>query len=156
MRISDTLTGAGLVLGTALVLVFSSQLPSVEAQPYGPAVFPSLLGVGLLICGASLIVSSLPGGSRPLLSFAVWTRSSTAVRRFASVPAALIFYLVAAEWLGFIIASTVILAMLMIGLGRRALTSIGVAAAVTVLIHTVFVKALLVPLPWGLLQTVRW
>jgi len=38
----------------------------------------------------------------------------------------------------------------------RPLSSLVVAVAVTLLIHTVFSRYLLVPLPWGLLTPLAW
>jgi putative tricarboxylic transport membrane protein len=35
-------------------------------------------------------------------------------------------------------------------------TAAGIGLAATLLIHTVFYKLLLVPLPWGILQPLEW
>ena len=69
---------------------------------------------------------------------------------------AIVFYLIAANFLGFIITGTIILAALMwsYGVAFKVLVPVSILAAV--LIHLAFYKLLSVPLPWGVLQPLAW
>jgi putative tricarboxylic transport membrane protein len=69
---------------------------------------------------------------------------------------ALIAYIVFTDSVGFIPVSFLILTVLMMRFGCRWVTAAGIGLAATLLIHTVFYKLLLVPLPWGILQPVEW
>ena len=66
------------------------------------------------------------------------------------------FYLLTANFLGFIITGAIILAVLMwsYGVAFKLLVPISIFAAVV--IHLAFYKLLSVPLPWGILQPLAW
>jgi len=63
----------------------------------------------------------------------------------------LVFYIFAADTLGFLIAGSLLLLVLFVKLGVPRLTAVVVAIAATAGIHLLFYKLLRVPLPWGLL-----
>jgi putative tricarboxylic transport membrane protein len=67
-----------------------------------------------------------------------------------------LFHILAANWLGFLLTSLIILSVLFrlfgVALGR----SIVIAAIATVVIHFAFYKLLRVPLPWGVLTNYAW
>ncbi|MDH4134796.1 MAG: tripartite tricarboxylate transporter TctB family protein, partial [Gammaproteobacteria bacterium] len=58
--------------------------------------------------------------------------------------------------LGFILTSTILLAVLFWALRVRNALILPLALGVTLLIHTLFYKGLRVPLPWGILLPVQW
>lgn len=68
----------------------------------------------------------------------------------------IVFYILAADALGFIPAGFLILAAMMWAHGARPGLIVPVALAATLIIHTGFYKLLRVPLPWGLLQPIAW
>jgi putative tricarboxylic transport membrane protein len=72
------------------------------------------------------------------------------------VVAAILAYQWLSEWLGFLPVAVALLVALMklLGVSTRAALLTSVLAAL--FIHTLFVKFLLVPLPWGLLDPIAW
>jgi putative tricarboxylic transport membrane protein len=78
------------------------------------------------------------------------------VRALAVLVAVNLLYVLAADRLGFILTGVVYLAALMIALRVRPRRALGIAVAMTLIIHYGFYKLLKVPLPWGVLQPVAW
>ena len=66
--------------------------------------------------------------------------------------AGLLFYIFAADTLGFYVTGIVLLALWTRVLGAAWRVSIPVALVATVAIHLSFYKILRIPLPWGLLE----
>jgi putative tricarboxylic transport membrane protein len=87
-----------------------------------------------------------------------WTRHPRALANFALVVAVLVFYILAAERLGFLITGFLCLFVLLASLrGRASWVSSALIALVSVLvIQTFFGHLLRVPLPWGVLQAFAW
>ncbi len=69
---------------------------------------------------------------------------------------AIVFYLVLANVLGFVLTGILLLAILMWAYGVRPTVFVPVSIIATLLIHTSFYKLLKVPLPWGILQPIAW
>ena len=69
---------------------------------------------------------------------------------------AIVFYLLAANFLGFIITGALILAVLMWAYGVAFKVLLPVSIIGALVIHLAFYKLLSVPLPWGLLQPFAW
>ena len=72
------------------------------------------------------------------------------MRNFAVTVAGLVFYIVAAEKLGFLVCGSAMLAALFWSLRVRAVLILPIAVISTFVIHAIFYKGLRVPLPWGL------
>jgi putative tricarboxylic transport membrane protein len=70
----------------------------------------------------------------------------------ASVIAGLLFYVLAADWLGFYLTALVILVVWMRILGASWRVTLPVAVVATVVIHLSFYKLLRIPLPWGIFE----
>jgi len=121
----------------------------MPGQKFGPAWFPGLIAVGLILCGALLAVRSPKG---VWISFPDWVRSARAVAGVASVVAGLLFYVVAADKLGFYPTALLILIVWMRILGASWRVTLPVAIVATLVIHLSFYKLLRIPLPWGLLE----
>ena len=92
----------------------------------------------------------------PWIRFEPWVQSPRHVAGFIGVIGSVVFYIVAANWLGFLLTSLIILTVLFrlfgVALGR----SIVMAAIATFVIHFAFYKLLRVPLPWGVLTNYAW
>jgi putative tricarboxylic transport membrane protein len=65
--------------------------------------------------------------------------------------ASLVFYIVAADRLGFIVCAILILLALFWKLGVRIAVAVPVAIGMVFFIHLIFYKLLRVSLPWGVL-----
>lgn len=157
MKFSDAVFGLLLLaLGVAVIAVVSSY-PTIAAQRVGPALFPILIATGLAIGGLILTVRGWRARSAvPWMRFEPWVRLPRHVAGALGVIAAVVFYIVAVDWLGFFVTSLIILTVLFrlfgVALGR----SIVIAAMATFVIHFAFYKLLRVPLPWGLLTNFAW
>ncbi len=155
MRIHDSLTGAVLLLLSLAVLWHIQGFPPAAGQQFGPALFPGLIAGGLAIASLVLVWQGWRSGG-PLLVLSEGARSPRHLAGFAATLAGMVFYILAADALGFIVCSVLILVVMQLALGVRPLVAAGVAVLATLLIHACFYKLLRVPLPWGWLQPIAW
>jgi putative tricarboxylic transport membrane protein len=155
MRLNDAITGAFLIVVAAVIAFWSQSFPDIPGQQYGAAVFPTLIAAGLAGSGILLVASGIRHAS-PLVAWADWARERHGLRNVVVTVAAILFYILAADTLGFIPTMVPILLVMLRLLGVAWLTSVGTAILVTLAVHYLFVHQLYVPLPWGLLEPVRW
>ncbi len=113
----------------------------MPGQKFGPAWFPGLIAVGLILCGALLAARSQKD---VLVAFPDWIRSTRAV--------ALLFYVLAADRLGFYLTALLIQIVWMRILGASWRITVPVAVIATIVIHLSFYKLLRIPLPWGIFE----
>ena len=145
------MTGAALVALAAAILWHVQGFPEMPGQRFGPAWFPGLIAAGLGLCGMLLIV----GGARqrePWLTLPDWVRHRRPLIGVASVIAGLVFYVFAADRLGFHIVGVALLAIWIRLLGGSWRVALAVGIVATVVIHLSFYKVLRIPLPWGVLE----
>ena len=175
MKSNDVPIGAGLLVLSLLILWHVSSFPPAPGQPYNAALFPGIAAVGLALAAIALIVTGLRkrsearadkdvAGAEELEKLAAG--QETEVLETAKVPSrmlaiiltagAIVFYLLVANFLGFIITGTIILAVLMWSYGVTFKVLIPVSIIAALLIHLAFYKLLSVPLPWGVLQPIAW
>lgn len=156
MRANDAINGLILVLLSVAMIALTSSFPAFPGQPYGPSLFPRVLGTLLIICGALLIWRGLAarrGGMRWVV-MAPWTREPWRVTSFFMMLVSLLAYILFSETIGFIPIAIVILLALFLWFGVRPLTAVLTAVAGTLLIHWFFATLLRVPLPRGLLDRI--
>jgi len=123
----------------------------MPGQKFGPAWFPGVIAVGLIVCGALLAAHAMRSGA-PWFALPAWTRSVRPVAGVALVIAGLLFYVLAADPLGFYLTALLILVVWMRVLGASWRVTLPVAVIATVVIHLSFYKLLRIPLPWGVLE----
>jgi putative tricarboxylic transport membrane protein len=153
MKVNDALSGAALVALGAVVLWHIQGFPPMPGQKYGPAWFPGMIAIGLVICGAMLIVARLRAvASEPLFALPEWTRRPRPVASVLSVIAGLVLYVLLADTLGFYVTAAALLLAWSRLLGASWRLAVPVSLAATVVIHLAFYKLLKVPLPWGLFE----
>jgi putative tricarboxylic transport membrane protein len=158
MRLSDRVTGPFLVGLGSLAAYGGWLLPPVPGQPVGPNVFPLVIGIGLAVCGLMIafgightfeeeeeLVPLEPGQA------AAAPRSRLYGLRALLPPALLLFYVLAADRLGFIVAAALIVLVTSTALGARLKLSIPLALLAPIGVHLIFAKLLRVPLPIGLI-----
>lgn len=157
MHLSDRVTGLFLAILGSLAFWGGSRLPAVPGQDVGPAVFPMVVGGGLVACGLLIAVgighSFEDEEAEPVEAhegLARWLGSWRALAAFVP-PALLLFYVLASERLGFLPTAFVIVLVAAVALGASLRLSLAMAVGAPPLVHLVFYKLLRVPLPEGLL-----
>lgn len=151
MRANDVVLGLVVLCVAGAVFGYAATLPTPPMQDFGPGFFPKLLSVGLALAGVVLVIGGLRRRA-PALTLADWWRTPRRRLNVASVPIAVVFYILASPALGFIPSAIVIVFVVAVMLGARVWPAAALAAATSVAMHLVFVEALKVPLPWGLLE----
>lgn len=123
----------------------------MPGQRFGPAWFPGVIAGGLGICGVLLVATGVRRGG-PWLVSPDWVRQRRPLLGVASVIAGLVFYILAADKLGFHITGILLLTLWIKVLGHSWRMALIVAVVATIAIHLSFYKLLRIPLPWGLLE----
>jgi putative tricarboxylic transport membrane protein len=149
VKVHDSLTGAGLAALGGVVLWHVQGFPAMPGQKFGPAWFPGLIAVGLIACGALLALRARPA---PWFVIPAWTKRARPVAGVAAVIGGLLFYVLAADTLGFHLTALLLLTVWMRVLGASWRITAAVAVIATLVIHLAFYKLLRVPLPWGVLE----
>lgn len=160
MRIHDALSGALLAALAAAILATVGGYPDIPGQKIGAGAFPGLLGALLLGCALLLLARGVrdlardlaAGRRESLVAIGEWVRSPAHALRFGAVVAALVFYLVASEALGFLPTAFLALTGLYTAFGVRLRIGAPIAAALSLFVFAIFYLGLKVPLPWGVLR----
>jgi putative tricarboxylic transport membrane protein len=157
MKLNDAVFGLLLMALGAAVLVGVQGYPKIPGQPVGPALFPGLLAAGLCVVGVLLVARGWRArtGQRWLM-WDDWVRSPRHATALLVLLGSVVFYIVAADALGFLPTAFIVLMALFLVLRVPPLLAVTVAVIATLLVHTGFYKLLKVPLPWGLLTGVAW
>ena len=157
MKFNDALIGVALIAFAGLILWQVRGFPPMPGQEFGPSLFPGAIATGLALSGLGLIAS---GARRWKAEGAVelsdWMRTPRLAVNFAVVVAAMLFYILLSDLLGFLIAAPIALSAILLTLRTRWSVAPPVAVAVCLLIHWIFYGGLKVPLPWGLLEPIAW
>ena len=127
---------------------------SAPGKP-GPALFPFTLGILFGVCSLILLARGLRSHV-PRVALQPWFKDRVRLINWLAVVAAILAYQGFSEWIGFLPVAVVLLAALMKLLGVRTRTALLASLLAALFIHTLFVKFLLVPLPWGLLDPIAW
>lgn len=139
------------------MIVLSWNLPEVRHLDYGPGLFPTLVGSGLIAAGGFLLSRRLITSHGKLPGWISLARGGgdTASRGLCSMAlqiAAIVFYIATIELLGFLITMPIMLFCLIWWFDRRIARAAIYAMAGTAVIHSFFYQIMSVPLPWGLLE----
>lgn len=157
MRLNDAVFGFALLIFALAVIAYSQTFPATFGQSYGPDLFPVLIGSGLAVCGLVLMLRGWSARKTvPWVELGPWAQDRQKLVTFFLIPAALVFYILLSDFLGFLPTALLILFVLLRRFSVAPLNALGIACVTTLLIHTVFARFLLVPLPWGLLQPIAW
>lgn len=163
MQLSDRVTGSFLVGLGALAAWGGSRLPPVPGQEVGPNVFPMVVGIGLVICGALVALGIGRRFEEEAQADLAAHSDETAAPEATSYPpwvaavrvllpcALLVFYVYTVNWLGFLLTAAILVAVTARTLGASWLLTLVVGIGGPVFVSLVFGKLLRVPLPPGLL-----
>ena len=157
MRLSDRTTGLFLVGLGGLSAYGGSRLDPIPGQQIGPDVFPLVVGIGLVVCGA-MITAGVGRSFEDEAEAAVNDGGEAATHigfvaggRALLPPALLLFYVMAVDRLGFVPTAMLIVFAITLALGSKLRLAIPLALLTPFVVHLVFAKLLRVPLPGGLL-----
>ena len=156
MKLQDGLTAALLLAFAIAVLLHVRGFPSMPGQTFGPALFPSVIAVGVILGSLVMIAGALRGARAPLVEVDGWVRTPRLLIDFFLVVGGMLFYIAFSEQLGYLIAAPLALLAFLIATGTRMIAAVPVAVAVPLLIHYIFYTLLKVPLPWGVLVEHAW
>jgi putative tricarboxylic transport membrane protein len=161
VKVNDAVWGALLLLLSAALLVHVQSFPTIPGQQVGPALFPGIIAVALAVCAVLLVVKGLAAhraadGPEPWVELDGWMSEGRYVLAFLVTIGVNVFYILAVDWLGFLIVGTIYLSVLFVVYGVRPKWVLPIALIVTLGIHYAFYKLLKVPLPWGVLQGVAY
>ena len=157
MKLNDAVFGLALLALALTVIAVSASYPTVPAQRVGPALFPSLIAVGIAIGGLILIARGWRQRTTvPMLRWDPWVRSPRHVTGFFTIIGAVVVYLSAVDHLGFVLTSLAMLTVLFRVFAIPWWRSLLIAVIATLVIHFAFYKLLRVPLPWGVLAPIAW
>ena len=154
MRLNDAVIGTLFILLAGAMIALTFSFPPFPGQKYGPSLFPRIIGSGIILCSALLLVRGLKERAGGWLELAAWTRRPARLASFAIMLVAMLFYVLASEPLGFIITAFVIQLGLFLWFGVKPVTALIVAVLMTVLVQYFFGNLMRVPLPRGLLDSV--
>ncbi len=161
MHLSDRVTGLFLALLGSLAFWGGSLLPAVPGQDVGPAAFPMMIGAGLVLCG--IMIAAGIGHSFEAAEPEEDDQAPGLAQHLGRMgwlaaflpPVLLIFYVLAADALGFLLTAAIILLTSARALGASWSMTIGTVLLAPPFVHLIFFKLLRVPLPDGLL-TMPW
>jgi putative tricarboxylic transport membrane protein len=157
MKLNDAVFGLLLMLLGGAVLFAIQGYPKIPGQPVGPALFPGLIAAGLCITGVLLVARGIRSrAGQPWLAWDDWVRSPRHIAALAVLLASIVFYILAADLLGFLVVAPLILLALFLVLRVRPWHAVGIAIVATLVVHFAFYKLLRVPLPWGVLKGFAW
>jgi putative tricarboxylic transport membrane protein len=158
MRLPDSVTGSFLVVLGAAAAYGGWLLPPVPGQPVGPNVFPLVIGTGLALCGFAIVFGIGHSFEEEEELIPVEGDQAKAPPpgklyglRALLPPALLLFYVVSADRLGFIVTAALIVLATSTALGAKWKLALPLAVLAPIGIHLIFGKLLRVPLPPGLL-----
>ncbi|WP_366657772.1 tripartite tricarboxylate transporter TctB family protein [Fodinicurvata sp. EGI_FJ10296] len=140
---------AFVVLGASLI-VFAMPLTTPRHIPYGPDLFPTIVGIGMIVFGLVAVARAWTGADPAPPPRDAGYRFGLPVVAFVAVP---IVFILAVPVIGYLIVMPVLLSGL-IGLMRgRWLSSIVIGTLAAFVLQILFQQFMRVPLPWGLLET---
>ena len=154
MRINDAILGLFTMAISIIIIIVARTFPALPGVPYGPGVFPIIIAGCMMLGGIILVVK----GIRHLpetgwIRLDPWAKTLRSYITLCLIFAALLFYILFSDRLGFIITCvSILLPMLLWTRGyKHILSSLIISVSFSLIIYLVFVKFMRVPLPGGLL-----
>ncbi|RUT28258.1 hypothetical protein EMQ25_16865 [Arsenicitalea aurantiaca] len=154
MKVSDLILGPVIALFGVLVMVAATLQPRpIFGSGYGGGFFPGFIGTGLLLAGLMLAWTGWRSrDTGPLLVMGAWARSPVHLANAATVIAALIVYILASGFLGFLITGAMVTFATLWQFTRQPVMSLAVTIVAVIVVKYIFQDLLLVPLPLGVLS----
>lgn len=151
MRTIDIGIGVFFMAFAGFVLTQSTQLALYERGIPGPGFFPTLLAVLTAGLAALLVISRLRGAETQFGAFELPARSELA--RALGVWSAILIASVLMDVIGFVVTSTVLIGVLLLGVERlrswRAMLTVVLIPIVFYVVFAVLLRVRLPAGPWG-------
>lgn len=125
-------------------ILTSDAFASVQSQQYGPWLFPTIL-FGLLV----MVLVPLLWKHELLVPSDAQELTTAGVIRMSVSVAAVVFYVIAAEEIGYVITAALLLALLFWRYGAKWYVACAVIVVLVPATYQLFAVYLRVPLPWG-------
>ncbi|ETX10221.1 tripartite Tricarboxylate transporter (TTT) family protein, small transmembrane protein [Marinomonas ushuaiensis DSM 15871] len=151
----DFLIGLAFIMLGGVVLMVASQYPTMSSLQYGPSLFPSLIGGGIVIGGLVISVSQLHILKKHIKEMKFSLNKETnlnSILMSLSPCALMIFYILFSEYLGALICMSIMIFILMIVRKVPLIFTLITSISSALIIYFLFSHYLLVPLPEGLLD----
>ncbi|MBW4709748.1 tripartite tricarboxylate transporter TctB family protein [Roseobacter sp. YSTF-M11] len=148
MQFSNRFIGIVAVIGAIAIVYGTFGFRAIPGQQFGSAFFPRITAGCLALVGVAMACGS-PSG--PWITLPDWMRSHRALRA-AALPLGGITWVLLAPYLGFILATGLLILALVLVTGGRLLAGLGVAVGLSLLLHVIFSVLLRIPLPFGLVE----
>lgn len=149
MRVADWVFGLILLIGAGLIFQQAAGFADMPGQDYGPALVPSLVATGFVICGLVLVFTGIKARAT---AFGLDPQARAPGRVFDAflTVGSVVFMMLVWDILGFLITSTIVLTVLIARYwGGRIVSALLVGVVGSLVIDWLFRKMLLVPLPLG-------
>ena len=157
MKFNDIFSGLALLALSLLILLTVKDYPDIPGQNIGPGAFPGLLASLLALCSVLLIFKGIKTQRQTAwFVWGAWISSRFHFRNFLITIGSLLFYIITSDFLGFLISGAAVMVAMFTALGVRWKWALILSIMVTLVVHTIFYKALRVPLPWGLMTPFQW
>lgn len=153
MRVSDIVSGILIMLLSVVLFINTLSFPEPSGFQYGAGVFPRAILTILFLSGLWLAIKGALSLRRiPLIRLEPWARQPGNWIVFCLIVAGMLLYVLASEFLGFVLVSAIIIFVLLIATGGRehAVTAVVLATVFPFVLQFIFVKGLRVPLPPGI------
>ncbi len=150
---TDIVTGAASIAFAGFVLVYSFRFPGARAADFGPALFPRLIAIILIVMGVLVLVQAWKLRTRPPEECEVdpldeqITPSFRGLRNVAITIVAVVIYIAVVGDVGFIPTTLVLLFVLMKAYGLSILRSVLFSCLITGFVYVLFAMLLRVVLP---------
>lgn len=152
MKLNDLALGLVVMALGLGVVGYARTFPAMAGMAYGPDFFPTLIGIGLALCGLALVVGGARRMAEPLVTAPVWFAERPARLRALAVIASVAFFALAVGYLGFLLTMLLLAAGLFAALGARPSIAVPLALILPFSLHYAFAGLLRVPLPRGPLE----
>jgi putative tricarboxylic transport membrane protein len=155
MQLTNRILGVAVTLVGAGMLILAMRLPAPVTGAhitYGPAFFPALIGLAVLVSGVIIVVFPATAQDDPVVGEVAEDRSIRGGGLLIVVTGS-VAYICLSDVVGFVpLAAAILTCLLAYGsMALRRAIPLGIAGSL--IIYVTFAKGLLVPLPRGLLQS---
>jgi putative tricarboxylic transport membrane protein len=154
VRFNDLVSGAILIAAALFVIGLTLKFPDFPGQNYGPAVFPRLLAVLLILCGVLLAIRGFAArrAGEPLADVPSWARDPANVVSALLVLGAALAYILVLDAVGFVPLTIVVLLVLFLWFKVRVPVAVLTALVAAFGVNWFFATLMRVPLPRGLMD----